>query len=100
MKNRTPFVYVYIVYYYDIDAETRFDRLHQCQPIPCASLKRAAGFVQPKIEVNQLTEINRGQMWRHGNYWIERQPIIDSYDEGLEREAFNSGETFPNLKLE
>ena len=100
MKDKTPFVYVYIVYYFDVDEESRFERLRQVHPIPCASLHRAAMFVQPKIEVFQLQEINVGALWRHGNYWIQKEPIIDSFNEGLERNSPFTNERVSNLKLE
>jgi hypothetical protein len=78
--------YVYVVYYLDVDDKPE-NILRETHPVVCTSLRRAAMFVKPRIEQSELREINKGTLWRHGNYWIERCHVIDSFDHGLEWEV-------------
>lgn len=85
--SKIAFAYIYIVYYYDVDEPSRHERLLQVQPVACTSLQRAVLFIKPRISEMDLEHINPGQLWRYGNYWIERTEIIDSFDHGLEWES-------------
>lgn len=88
MKTTNVFeaAYVYVVYYLDVNDKPE-NILRETQPVVCTSLRRATTFVKPSVEVDKLHEINKGTLWRHGNYWIERCAIIDSFDHGLEWEV-------------
>jgi hypothetical protein len=80
------FVYVYVLYYYDPDETELHERLQQVQPVVCATLARAMITVRMKTAL-PLQEINKDTLWRIGNYWIDRQPIIPDHDNpGLEHE--------------
>lgn len=80
------FVYVWLVYYHDPYEEDFVKRMHFGSPMVCASMRRCTDLLRSKKVDHLLKEINPGQIWRAGNYWVERQPIIDSYNEGLEYE--------------
>ena len=85
--NPTHFVYVYVLYYYNPNETDLFERLHEVQPAVFATRERAMMAVAEPITV-PVQEINRYSLWRIGNYWIHRLPIIpDHTTPGLEHEV-------------
>lgn len=95
MTNEFKLAYVYLVYYLDEHA-TAMQIWHDMSPVPCTSFRRACDFATTHgVSITELREINRGRLWRLGNYWIHREPLIDSYDHGLEFEISGASSNDP-----
>lgn len=84
------FAYVYVMYYYDLNADSMMDRMHQVQPVVFTSMRRCQDLLNIKAKGVELVEIDSDHLWRAGNYWIQREAVIDSYDHGLEFEVRDS----------
>jgi hypothetical protein len=82
----SAFAYVYVVYYFDPNEESRFKRMHQVRPVVFTSMRRVLDLMKVNNNSMPLKTINEGVLWQSGNYWVERLAIIDSYDHGLEYE--------------
>jgi hypothetical protein len=85
MKPSTiEFAYIYVVYFLDPTLKP-YEILHNFGMIVYTSLEDAITLVSKKTN-ERLSEVNNNTLWLGGNYWIERQPIIDPHQLGLEFE--------------
>lgn len=89
----TAFAYVYVVYYYDLHEESLLAKMQQVHPVVFTSMRRVQDLIAQKTGSRDLEEINSGNLWKSGNYWVHREPVIDSYDEGLEYEIRENART-------
>lgn len=87
--STTQFGYVYVVYYLDPTQEG-YKILHDHGMMVCTTLRRAL-LVAEQHGATSVREINLGRMWQAGNYWVERQAIIDSDEVGIEFEITEHG---------
>jgi len=96
MTNEFKFAYVYLVYYLDEHA-TAIQIFHDVHPVPCTSFERACHIATSHgVSITELREIHHGSLWRLGNYWIHREPLIDD-DHGLEFEISGASSDDPRV---
>lgn len=82
--SELKFAYVYLVYYLD-ERASNIEIFHDMHPVPCTSFERACLIATTHgVPLGRLREINKGSLWRLGNYWIHREALIDSDNHGLE----------------
>lgn len=82
--------YVYLVYYYDPSISGIFERMRSVDPIPVTTFANAMRLIEGKTH-DPIIEITPSRRWRIGNYWIDRQEILDIGDAGIEREDHANG---------